>query len=403
MPPRAVNHSLRPVDHSPRNHWSRASLLHYPADCDTACTGMRGEQGPGEQVSSKQGHPPPIILDLHARTLPVTAARAVELLGGKGANLYRLAGEGFPIPRGFCLTTAAYRRVVEEELLSAPPLVSTPAELVERLLDIDLPDHIGRALADAYAELKSGDGQPRLAVRSSATGEDSAEASHAGQAATFLNVAGFGALLEAVRGCWASLWSEAHLAYRHRPARPANGLLIKQAPAMAVVIQEMVPARVAGVLFTCNPVTGNSAEMVVSAAWGLGETVVAGGAADTYTVDRQGRLLRQDLARKGSLVEQHPDGGTRTRTLPPAEAHRPCIPESLLTRLAALGRAVERALGGPQDIEWAEVDGRLFLLQARPITASGEPLPVATPGRRRALGAPPPRQRSGGGETRPGL
>lgn len=326
-------------------------------------------------------------MDLHASSFGRSTSRTAELLGGKGANLARLTRAGFPIPRGFCLTTTAYREVVEQGVLAARPLVTSQRELVERLATAELPGSIGQALADAYAELKSDDGLPRLAVRSSATGEDSAEASHAGQAATFLNVAGFEALLEAVRGCWSSLWSEDHLAYRHRPARPQNGLVIKQAPAMAVVIQEMVPAQAAGVMFTCNPVTGSAEQMVISAAWGLGETVVAGGAADTFTVDRRGRVLRRDVAQKVSLIEQHPDGGTCIRTVAPAEAHRPCIPDTLLPRLAALGRAVERCLGGPQDIEWAVVDGRLFLLQARPITASGEPMPVAVPQQRQRAAA----------------
>jgi len=292
-----------------------------------------------------------------------------ELLGGKGANLHRLAHHGFPVPRGCCLTTEAYREVLQGLLAGSAPPPSDPEQLRSILKQAELPGGVGGALADVYATLKRTPGLPRLAVRSSATGEDSAEASHAGQAATFLNVAGFEDLVQAVRGCWASLWAPGHLAYRHRPSRPPNGAFIARAPAMAVVVQTMVTADVAGVLFTADPVRGGADEMMISAAWGLGETVVAGGAADTYVVNRDGRLLRRSLAHKDSLIEQCPEGGTRSRSLQAAQAGHACMSAALLQRLAELGREVEHCLGAPQDIEWAAVDGRVYLLQTRPITA----------------------------------
>ncbi len=297
---------------------------------------------------------------------------APALLGGKGAVLRRLALEGFPVPRAVCLSTEAYRSTLAQALDCVEQTPSTVEQLRRALEGAALPDGLEQALAEAYATLSEGSGAPpRLAVRSSGTGEDSAEASHAGQAASFLNVTGYLELLQAVRKCWASLWSAEHLAYRHRAQRPQNGLVIGQAPAMAVVVQTLVPAEVAGVLFTANPVTGDASQMLVSAAWGLGETVVSGGPADTFTLDRAGRVVERALAPKLRLVEPDPEGGTRSRGLERARRDGPCVDEALLLRLAALGRAVERSLGAPQDIEWALAGGRLYLLQARPITASG--------------------------------
>jgi pyruvate,water dikinase len=330
-------------------------------------------------VERQDGRELPLLVDLSHP--PAGFVGTVELLGGKGLNLLRLSRAGFAVPRAFCLTTAAYRRVVEPLFARAGSRVQEPAAVAETLLAAGIPAPLGDALVAAYTSLKDGGGLPRLAVRSSATGEDSLEASHAGQAATYLNVAGFAALLDAVRGCWASLWSEAHLLYRHRPHRPTNGLVLHEAPAMAVVIQEMVPARVAGVLFSRNPVTSDPQEMLVSAAWGLGETVVGGGAADTFLLSRQGRLLQRSVAVKESLVEQHPEGGTRVRTLASPQVGQPCLTEEQLERLAALGRAVEQALGGPVDLEWAEVAGRIALLQARPITSLPAARPAAPPAR----------------------
>ena len=327
-----------------------------------------------------RGIVPQLSVDLNAAPHPRHPGDT--LLGGKGANLYRLAHHGFPVPRGYCLTTEAYREVLDGVLATSPRVPDSPEALHAGLLRAALPGAVGRALAELYATLKRDPGLPRLAVRSSATGEDSAEASHAGQAATFLNVAGFEELLQAVRGCWSSLWDPGHLVYRHRPCRPPNGPFIARAPAMAVVVQAMVAADVAGVLFTADPLGGGADEMMISAAWGLGETVVAGGAADTYVVDRRGHLLRRALANKNSLIEQSPDGGTRSRRLRDAEAGHACMSDALLRRLAQLGQEVEHCLGGPQDIEWAAVDGRVYLLQARPITTGSAARAAPAPRRR---------------------
>ncbi len=291
-----------------------------------------------------------------------------SLLGGKGANLLKLVQGGLPVPRAMCLTADAYRVVLQRAVEAADPTPSSPDELRGLLEAAPLPAEVGAALARAYAALKDGPGLPRLAVRSSSTTEDSTDASHAGQAATFLNVTGFEDLVRAVRGCWASLWSQEHLAYRHRNGRPGDVMFVSRAPAMAVVIQTMVPSEVAGVLFTADPVSGRTDRMVVSAAWGLGETVVSGRAADTVIMDRTGRVLQEQVADKQHMLEQAPDGGVRSRAVDRERAQGACVPREVLIRLAALGRSVERILGPGQDIEWALVDDRIHLLQARPIT-----------------------------------
>lgn len=243
-------------------------------------------------------------------------------VGGKGANLARLTAAGLPVPPGFIVTTAAYR---------------------ER----DLPtwNAVATAIVKAYAALGGGP----VAVRSSATAEDREDASFAGQQDTFLNVAGDGAVLEAVRACWASLHAERAVAYRR------SRQISEEAAAMAVVVQRMVPAEAAGVLFTRDPVDPEGSRMLAEAVRGLGETLVSGQATpDRWTLDRaSGQVLSHAPAVPASDSSPCP----------------PCLSGEDLQRLASLGQQVERLYGAPQDIEWALAGGELFLLQSRPITA----------------------------------
>lgn len=253
-------------------------------------------------------------------------------VGGKGLNLARLARAGLPVPPGFVVTTNADNRA--EEAVDA-------------------------AVAEAYGRLGGGP----VAVRSSATAEDSAEFSFAGQQETFLGVEGTAALRDALRRCRESLFTQ-----RARSYRDAMGVG-ERSVAMAVVVQRLVAADAAGVLFTRDPTAPDADRMLVEAAWGLGEAVVSGRVTpDRWTLDRAtGAPLDQSIARK--TVRITPSG---EEAVDPERQTRPALTGEDLRRLAELGRRVETVFGAPQDIEWALADGELWLLQSRPITAAAD-------------------------------
>jgi phosphohistidine swiveling domain-containing protein len=265
-----------------------------------------------------------------------------ELLGGKGANLRRLATLAMPVPRGFVITTDAYRAFATANKLEL--LVdSDPASLPARIIQAPLPADLRAAILAGYEQLGIG----AVAVRSSGTAEDLATASFAGQHDTFLNVVGSEAVLTAVQACWASLWTPRAVAYR----RQRDWV---QPVALAVVVQEMVPAEAAGVTFTANPVTGNRDETTISAVRGLGERLVSGeGMADEWVVRGMG-------ADALAVCQRHAENA---------------ITEEQALAVAALARRIERSFGAPQDVEWAiDGNGNLFVLQARPMTALPEPV-----------------------------
>ncbi|WP_151523517.1 PEP/pyruvate-binding domain-containing protein [Serinicoccus kebangsaanensis] len=269
-------------------------------------------------------------------------------VGGKAANLGELLRAGLPVPDGFVLTTAAY----------AP---TRPGET--------LPGEVRERVAAAYEELgeRAGTEDVAVAVRSSATAEDLPEASFAGQQDTFLHVIGVDAVLRAVRDCWAGLRSERATAYRRRQGIDEDGV------AMAVVVQRLVPAHAAGVLFTANPSTGARDEMVVNAAWGLGEAVVGGLVTpDTVllsTADPDApRVVREDIATKD--VRTVPSGtGTQEESTPAGQADQPALDRSTLLDLAALGVRIAEHFGAPMDVEWASGEEGIAILQARAITS----------------------------------
>jgi pyruvate,water dikinase len=293
----------------------------------------------------------------------VTLAR----VGGKGASLANLAAAGFPVPPGFQITTSAYREFMAvndlQPTIDASPRVLSPDDpaalqgaataIREAFLAGAIPDRIVAGIESAYAAL----GEPPVAVRSSATAEDLPGLSFAGQQETFLDVRGDVALLDAVRRCWASLWTARAISYRQQMGVPADGV------AMAVVVQRMVPAEIAGVLFTANPATGNRGELVIEAAPGLGEALVSGEVTpESYVVDRQ-RLDVVSFTPGHGTAPSTPDG---TGEAPTGER---LLTPALLRDLAELGLRVETHFGGvPQDIEWAVAGGAVWLLQARPIT-----------------------------------
>ncbi len=317
--------------------------------------------------------------------LPLEEADAsmLPLVGGKAANLGELLRAGFPIPPGYCVTTQAYALVAGDAglqptldaLAATPPgdptLAEHAAAVRERLLAAPVPDAITRVVTDAYAEL--GSGEP-VAVRSSATAEDLPFASFAGQQDTYLGVIGPEALLDGVRRCWASLWTERAVSYR-----AANGI-DHRTVRLAVVVQRMVQAQVAGVMFTANPLTGRRRQAVIDASPGLGEAVVSGAVnPDHFVVDpATGEVLERRLGDKRLLIRSTTAGGTERVELPDGQRD-PCVDDRELATLAALGTQVEDHYGAAQDTEWAiDVTGVAWLTQARPITTL-YPLPDDAP------------------------
>ncbi|MEV4563734.1 PEP/pyruvate-binding domain-containing protein [Nonomuraea sp. NPDC049419] len=284
-------------------------------------------------------------------------------VGGKAANLGELTRAGLPVPPGWVLTTEAYRRVAEGLDTGGP----APAERARRhLLEAPMPEDVRAAIAGAYRELG---GDVPVAVRSSATAEDLPFASFAGQQDTFLNVVGQEALLTAVRRCWASLWTDRAVSYRE-----SNGI-DHAAVRLAVVVQEMVDARVAGVMFTANPVTGRRRETVIDASPGLGEAVVSGAVNPDRFRFRDGRVLERSAGDKALAIRAVPGGGTERVETAQGEL---CLTDDEVRRLAELGARVEDHYGAPQDTEWAiDAAGTLWLTQARPITTL-YPLPETT-------------------------
>ncbi|MHB1416029.1 MAG: PEP/pyruvate-binding domain-containing protein [Chloroflexota bacterium] len=300
---------------------------------------------------------------------------AVAIAGGKAANLGELRRAGFAVPDGFCVTTLAYNRLLEAAGLR-PRLAGLLSELAADGDDV-LP-RVGAAIRDLFyraevpaeiatqiAEAAQALGSPALAVRSSATAEDLPEASFAGQQETYLNVSGPKALREAVRRCWASLWTDRAIAYRQR-----NGIA-HEGVALAVVCQEMVAAEVAGVLFTANPVSGRRLEVVIDASLGLGEAVVGGLVSpDNYVVDKQDlRITARRVSAKNVQVVASPRGGTAQAPVEATRAQMPALPDEAIHELARTAIAVEQHYGQPQDVEWAFAAGKLYILQSRPITS----------------------------------
>ncbi|MBC7104416.1 MAG: phosphoenolpyruvate synthase, partial [Firmicutes bacterium] len=318
----------------------------------------------------------------------------VALVGGKGANRGELTRAGILVPPGFCVTAEAYRDFVnhnglqeEIERIIRSTDVNDLVQLDEqtrRVRDLfraaPIPEEIRGEILAAYGEL-SGDGAPALvAVRSSATAEDLPEASFAGQQETFLNVLGEEEVLDAVRRCWASLWTARATAYRESKGFDHFKVYL------SAVVQKMVPAAKSGVAFTANPVTGDRGEIMINASWGLGEAIVAGIVTpDEYVVEKgTGRIRSKMVASKEVMIVRAPGsrGGTvQVRVaehLGPDYVERQCLTDQEIQVLTRQLERIEQHYNFPQDIEWAydERERTFYLLQSRPITTlDREPAP----------------------------
>ncbi|MBB6406721.1 PEP/pyruvate-binding domain-containing protein [Arthrobacter sp. AZCC_0090] len=343
---------------------------------------MAEHTGPG-RTESKQtapGEPSRLIIELRR-----IRANMLPEVGGKAANLGELIWAGLPVPPGFCLTTEAYRRALQpggglesaftdifRDLETVDPgdleeLASLAARARDTVLDAGIPADVEDAVRSAYAALGP---ESAVAVRSSATAEDLPFASFAGQQDTYLNVVGADAVLQSVRKCWASLWTDRAVSYR-----ASNGI-DHAAVTLAVVVQRMVDVETAGVLFTANPVTGRRREAVIDANPGLGEAVVSGAVnPDHFVVDSlTGRITERRIGDRKLVIRSLPGGGTeRVDSTSVLDAAGPagvaCLSDSQIRALAVLGQRVEDHYRAPQDTEWAiDGDGKLWLTQARPIT-----------------------------------
>jgi rifampicin phosphotransferase len=310
----------------------------------------------------------PQVLDPASHVLPLAAcgADAAPLVGGKAVGLGHLVRLGHRVPPGFAVTTAAYR-----EALAAG---GRPATVGDRLA--------AELVADYRRLGRAGEQDPPVAVRSSATAEDTAEASFAGQQDTYLWVRGADAVLDHVARCWASLFTDRAVAYRARLGVGDDEV------AMGVVVQAMVPAEVAGVLLALDPLTGDRSQVTIEAAYGLGTAVVEGEVTpDRFAVDKVTLELRSRTVGEKAFADRFdPAAGRVARAeVPAADRARPCLDDAEAAELAGLGKRIEQALGAPQDVEWAigppaapgtgpggapgAAGGReLWLLQARPET-----------------------------------
>jgi pyruvate,water dikinase len=294
----------------------------------------------------------------------------VGLAGGKGASLARMTALGMPVPPGFVVpadaleaalsdTVAAIRAVLARGEYGGD-LVPVAEEAQALVKAADSGGTFPEQVAEAYARL--GDGDVPVAVRSSATAEDSEAASFAGQQETYLHVRGVEDIVERIRDCWCSFFTERALFYRRE-----KGSLTDLG--MAVVVQRMVQPDVSGVMFTIDPTKGRRDRMVVEAVFGLGEGVVSGQLTpDHYVLARDGRLKRTRLHTQPYAIVHDPAGGVREQELAPERGEAQTLAEGQLVRLAKVGVDLEERLGGPQDIEWAIQDDELFVLQSRPVT-----------------------------------
>jgi len=310
-------------------------------------------------------------------TLPFSSIRAADLplVGGKGANLGEMTHAGFPVPTGFCVATTAFDQFMRscpqaDELYARLDTVSTDLETArqvgqavrETLLTVPMPDSIAEAIRDAW-QMAGVD--EAYAVRSSATAEDLPDASFAGQQDTYLNVIGEEALLDAVRRCWVSLFTDRAILYRDQ-----NNFSHRDVQ-LSVVVQQMVMSEMSGILFTADPLTGHRHTATIDASFGLGEALVSGLVSpDAYRVDKRDMtIIERQIADKQIAIYPKKEGGIKQVELTDTQRTQTVLTNAQIIELAQLGTKVEAHYGSPQDIEWGIVGDQLYLLQARPITS----------------------------------
>ncbi len=304
--------------------------------------------------------------------------------GGKGANLGEMVRAGLPVPSGFVVTAEAFIASLEaagareklRKLMAgvdandAAGVARTADELRHIILDVPIPPALEEEITQAYRRIGA---HEAVAVRSSATSEDTAGTSFAGMHETFTDVAGASSLLQHIKACWASAYTPRVLAYR-------KAQHLSDEPQLAVVVQKMVHSARSGVMFTADPATGDRARIVIEGAFGLGEVVVGGQVEpDTYTLLKEGpRLLEARVGEKAFKIVRGKNGRDHRVDLKGDDALRRVLSDDEAVALAVVGLNVEKHYGKPQDIEWAEEGGRFYLVQTRPITTLHEDAPAGS-------------------------
>lgn len=297
--------------------------------------------------------------------------------GGKGASLCRMSRAGLPVPQGFIVRSEMFTAFMEAnglweyvfdqigriDFTSNASLVSVAAEIREKIISSPMPEDMARDIVSFYGEVGNGD-QP-VAVRSSGTAEDLDDASFAGQQETFLFVIGKDDVVKYIKECWASLYNDRAIFYRREKKFDERTISI------AVVVQCMISAQKAGVMFTSNPITNDYDTVVLEAAWGLGEAIVSGIVTpDNLWINKHtGEIVTEYISEKETMVVRLSErGGTKEVPVPAELREAPVLTDDERNQLVALANKIEAFYKKPEDIEWATVDGQVYLLQSRPIT-----------------------------------
>jgi len=301
---------------------------------------------------------------------------SLPVAGGKGANLGEMVGAGLPVPDGFVITAQTYAEFLEkrklknkiEEIIEKVDVNDTKAlekasAKIRKLIESEsIPEEIEREILKAYKKISGSN--PAVAVRSSATAEDMPEASFAGQQDTFLNICGEDELLNSIKSCWSSLFTPRAVFYRASHKIEHAKVLI------AVVVQRMINAKKAGVMFTAHPTSGERDKIVIEGAWGLGEGVVSGKVTpDHYVIDKNnGRTVEKIISKKETMIVKDKKGRTKEIKTPRDIFEKQVLTDEEIGKVAELGKKVEKHYNFPQDIEWGIENGKIFLLQSRPMT-----------------------------------
>jgi len=318
----------------------------------------------------------------YIRWLTEIRKKDIRQVGSKAVTLGELISWGFPVPAGFCLTTQAYQDFLQTNGLykSILNILGTTSHEDSIQLEEDakkirglveegqIASDIAQEVTEAYQVL----GKPPVAIRSSATAEDTPEASFAGLYETYLNVRGGSALLKHIKKCWAGVWTERAMLYcLHQGFDHAEVLL-------SIIVQSMIPSSISGVMFTINPTTGDKKQIVINAAWGLGKALVDGLVTpDEFIIDKaKGTICQKTITAKNRMVVCRDDSGTSEVVVPDASQTQQSLTKAQLVTLVELGRSIETHYGFPQDIEWAFHEDKPYLLQARPVTAIAKSQPA---------------------------
>ncbi|MGN4943912.1 phosphoenolpyruvate synthase [Bacillus cereus group sp. MYBK104-1] len=298
----------------------------------------------------------------------------LSLVGGKGLNLGELSNiQGIEVPEGFCVTTVGYEKAIEQnenlqtllqqltklKLEDRAQIGEMSKEIREVIMAVQIPSDVVEAVAHYLSRFGN---EHAYAVRSSATAEDLPYASFAGQQDTYLNIIGKEAILQHVRKCWASLFTERAVMYRMQ-----NGFEHNQV-SICVVVQKMVFPEASGILFTADPITSSRKILSIDASFGLGEALVSGlVSADNYKV-KEGKIVDKVISTKKVAIYALKEGGTETKQINSAQQKIQTLSEQQILQLAQIGRQIEAYFGCPQDIEWCLVDNAFYIVQSRPIT-----------------------------------